>query len=83
MKKAAIEESILKHLKRWHKTNIEEELMKARAYVAALAAYEDSELAQSDPEAASLRGGGRESRHHLANEFWPTSNSARSRLRQL
>ena len=30
--------------------------MKARAYVAALAAYEDSELAQSDSEAASLRG---------------------------
>jgi hypothetical protein len=56
MKKAVIEESILKHPKRWHKTNIEEELMKARAYVAALAAYEDSELAQSDSEAASLRG---------------------------
>ncbi|MEK9920765.1 MAG: hypothetical protein VW519_08900 [Luminiphilus sp.] len=82
MKKAVIEESILKHLKRGHKTNIEEELMKARAYVTALAAYQDSELAQSDPEAASLRGG-RESRHHLANAFWPTSNSARSRLRQL
>ena len=56
MKKAAIEESILKHLKRWHRTNIEEELMKARAYVAALLAYEDSREAQSDPEAISLKG---------------------------
>ena len=56
MKKAVIEESILKHLKRGHKTNIEEELMKARACVTALAAYQDSELAQSDPEAVSLRG---------------------------
>ena len=55
MKKAAIEESSLKHLKRWHRTNIEEELMKARAYVAALLAYEDSEEARSDPEAVSLK----------------------------
>jgi hypothetical protein len=55
MKKAAIEESILKHLKRWHRTNIEEELMKARAYVAALLAYEDSKEARSDPEAVSLK----------------------------
>ena len=55
MKKAAIEESILKHLKRWHRTNIEEELMKARAYVAALLAYEDSKETQSDPEAISLK----------------------------
>jgi len=55
MKKAAIEESILKHLKRWHRTNIEEELMKARAYVAALLAYEDSREARSDPEATSLK----------------------------
>ena len=55
MKKAAIEESILKHLKRWHRTNIEEELMKARAYVAALLAYEDSKETRSDPEAVSLK----------------------------
>ena len=55
MKKAAIEESILKHLKRWHRPNIEEELMKARAYVAALLAYEDSKETRSDPEAVSLK----------------------------
>ena len=48
MKKAALEESILKHLRRWHKTNIEEELMKARAYVAALIALESSADAHSD-----------------------------------
>ncbi|MDG2459332.1 MAG: hypothetical protein P8M73_00490 [Luminiphilus sp.] len=55
MKKAVIEESILKHMRRWHKTNIDEELMKARAYVAALLAYENSEEAKSDPEAMSLK----------------------------
>jgi len=55
MKKAALEESILKHLRRWHKTNIEEELMKARAYVAALIAHESSEEARPDPEALSLK----------------------------
>ena len=47
MKKAALEESILKHLRRWHKTNIEEELMKARAYVAALIALESSAASPS------------------------------------
>ena len=55
MKKAVIEESILKHMRRWHKTNIDEELMKARAYAAALIAYENSEEAQSDPEAMSFK----------------------------
>lgn len=55
MKKAALEESILKHLRRWHKTNIEEELMKARAYVAALIAHESSAEALPDPEALSLK----------------------------
>jgi len=55
MKKAALEESILKHLRRWHITNIEEELMKARAYVAALIALESSADAHSDPEALSLK----------------------------
>ena len=69
MKKAVIEESILKHLKRGHKTNIEKELMKARACVTTLAAYQDSELAQSDPEAASLRGGGEK-----VGTIWRTSS---------
>ena len=32
MKKAVLEAAALKHLGRWHKTNIEEELMKARAF---------------------------------------------------
>jgi len=55
MKKAALEESILKHLRRWHKTNIEEELMKARAYVAALIAHGSSAEAHHDPETLSLK----------------------------
>ena len=40
MKKAVLEAMALKHLKRWHKTNIEEELMKARAFIAARIAQE-------------------------------------------
>ena len=55
MKKAALGESILKHLRRWHKTNIEEERMKAPAYVAALIAHESSAEAHPDSETLSLK----------------------------
>lgn len=43
MEKAVLEAAALKHLSRWHKTNIDEELMKARAFIAALIAHEESE----------------------------------------
>ena len=45
MKKATLE-AVIKHLGRWHKTNIEEELMKALGFIAALIAQEEAE---SDP----------------------------------
>ena len=38
-KKAVLEAAALKHFGRWHKTNIEEELMKARAFIAASGAF--------------------------------------------
>ena len=56
MKKAVLEAAALKHLGRWHKTNIEEELMKARAFIAALIAQEESESADLDEESLSLKG---------------------------
>jgi hypothetical protein len=56
MKKAVLEAAALKHLGRWHKTNIEEELMKARAFIAALIAQEASESAGLDEESYSLKG---------------------------
>ena len=56
MKKAVLEAMALKHLGRWHKTNIEEELMKARAFIAALIAQEESESADIDDESLSLEG---------------------------
>lgn len=56
MKKAALQAAALKHLGRWHKTNIEEELMKARAFIAALIAQEESESAGLDEESLSLQG---------------------------
>ena len=56
MKKAVLEAMALKHLGRWHKTNIEEELMKARAFIAALIAQEESEPADIDDESLSLQG---------------------------
>jgi hypothetical protein len=56
MKKALLEAMALKHLGRWHKTNIEEELMKARAFIAALIAQEESEFADIDDESLSLKG---------------------------
>lgn len=56
MKKAVLEAMAMKHLGRWHKTNIEEELMKARAFVAALIAQEESESADIDDESLSLKG---------------------------
>lgn len=56
MKKAVLEAMALKHLGRWHKTNIEEELMKARAFIAALIAQEESESADIDDESLSLKG---------------------------
>ena len=56
MKKAALQAAALKHLGRWHKTNIEEELMKARAFIAALIAQEESESAGFDEESLSLQG---------------------------
>ena len=56
MKKAALQAAALKHLGRWHKTNIEEELMKARAFIAALIAQEESEPAGLDEESLSLQG---------------------------
>ena len=55
MKKAVLEAMALKHLGRWHKTNIEEELMKARAFIAALIAQEESESADIDDESLSLK----------------------------
>lgn len=55
MKKAALEAAALKHLGRWHKTNVEEELMKARAFIAALIAQEESESAAPDQESFSLQ----------------------------
>ena len=42
MDKAVLEAAALKHLSRWHKSNIDEELMKARAFIAALIAHEAS-----------------------------------------
>ena len=56
MKKAVLEAMVLKHLRRWHKTNIEEELMKARAFIAALIAQEESESAGIVDESLSLKG---------------------------
>ena len=56
MKKAVLEAMALKHLGRWHKTNIEEELMKSRAFIAALIAQEESESADIDDESLSLEG---------------------------
>ena len=56
MKKAVLEAAALKHLGRWHKTNIEEELMKARAFIAALIAQEESESAGLDEASYSLKG---------------------------
>jgi len=56
MKKAALQAAALKHLARWHKTNIEEELMKARAFIAAFIAQEESESAGLDEESLSLQG---------------------------
>ena len=56
MKKDVLEAMALKHLGRWHKTNIEEELMKARAFIAALIAQEESESADIDDESLSLQG---------------------------
>ena len=56
MKKAVLEAMALKHLGRWHKTNIEEELMKARAFIAALIAQEESESADVDDGSLSLKG---------------------------
>ena len=56
MKKAVLKTMALKHLARWHKTNIEEELMKARAFVAALIAQEESESADVDDGSLSLKG---------------------------
>ena len=56
MKKAVLEAAALKHLGRWHKTNIEEELMKARAFIAALMAQEESESGDLDEESLSLKG---------------------------
>lgn len=56
MKKAVLEAAALKHLGRWHKTNIEEELMKARAFIAALIAQEESESGDLDEESLSLKG---------------------------
>lgn len=56
MKKAVLEAAALKHLGRWHKTNIEEELMKARAFIAALIAQEASESAILDEDSSSLNG---------------------------
>jgi len=56
MKKAVLEAAALKHLGRWHKTNIEEELMKARAFIAALIAQEASESAILDEDSSSLKG---------------------------
>ena len=56
MKKAVLEAAALEHLGRWHKTNIEEELMKARAFIAALIAQEESEFAVPDQEPFSLKG---------------------------
>lgn len=55
MQKAVLEAAALKHLSRWHKTNIDEELMKARAFIAALIAQEASESAVSDRD-ADLKG---------------------------
>ena len=56
MKKAVLEAAALKPLGRWHKTNIEEELMKARAFIAALIAQEESESGDLDEESLSLKG---------------------------
>lgn len=56
MQKAVLEAAALKHLSRWHKTNIDEELMKARAFIAALIAQEASESAVSDQGNADLKG---------------------------
>ncbi|MDA9711372.1 hypothetical protein N9U42_03280 [Luminiphilus sp.] len=56
MKKATLEAMALKHLGRWHKTNIEEELMKARAFIAALIAQEEAESEGLDDESLSLKG---------------------------
>ena len=41
--KAVLEAAALKHLSRWHKGNIDEELIKVHAYIAALIAHEASE----------------------------------------
>ena len=54
MNKTALEAAALKHLSRWHKTNIEEELMKARAFTAALIALEESDATESDRRPFSL-----------------------------
>ena len=40
MKKTVLEVAVLKHFGRWHKTNIEEEVMKARAFIAASGAFQ-------------------------------------------
>lgn len=55
-KKAVLEAAALKHFGRWHKTNIEEELMKARAFIAALIAQEEAESEGLDDESLSLKG---------------------------
>ena len=78
MKKTALEAAALKHLSRWHKTNIEEELMKARAFTAALIALEESEATESDLRPFSLHNAERVG--HLANNIGALANSIRRRL---
>jgi len=74
MKKAVLEAAALKHLGRWHKTNIEEELMKARAFIAALIAQEESEFAAPDQEPLSLKGA-EKNWYLVANHIGSPANS--------
>ena len=55
MEKAVLEAAALKHLSRWHKINIDEELMKARAFIAALIAHEASGVATKDQGKPDLK----------------------------
>jgi len=50
-----LEVAPLKHLSRWHKTNTDEELMKASAFIAALIAHEASDDAAMDQGKPNLK----------------------------
>jgi hypothetical protein len=56
MNKDVLEASALKHLGRWHNTDIEEGLMKARAFISASGAFQPLSCGKNSYPVASCTG---------------------------